>query len=124
VAAGEMVALLGTNGAGKSTLLRVISGLERPLTGSVHFRGEDVTFFDTDRRVALGISHVPGGRATFGPMSVIDNLRAFGHTVGRDNARLETGIGATFAAFPVLGERRNQLASTLSGGEQQMLALG
>ncbi|MHB8463992.1 MAG: ABC transporter ATP-binding protein [Acidimicrobiales bacterium] len=121
---GEMVALLGTNGAGKSTLLRIISGLGFPSSGSVHYRGADVTFLDTDRRVKLGITQVPGGRAIFGAMSVVDNLRAFGHTQGRDRARLERGIEETFEAFPALAARRSNLASTLSGGEQQMLALG
>jgi ABC-type branched-subunit amino acid transport system ATPase component len=121
---GEMVALLGTNGAGKSTLLRLISGLSLPSSGSISFQGRDVTFFDTDRRVELGIAQIPGGRSVFGAMSVIDNLRAYGHTLGRDRARLERGIDEAFVAFPRLAERRNQLASTLSGGEQQMLGLG
>jgi ABC-type branched-subunit amino acid transport system ATPase component len=121
---GEMVALLGTNGAGKSTLLRLISGLSFPSSGSVHYRGRDVTFLDTDRRVQLGIAQIPGGRAVFGAMSVEDNLRAFGHTMGRDRRRMEDGIEKSFAAFPQLAERRDQLASTLSGGEQQMLGLG
>jgi ABC-type branched-subunit amino acid transport system ATPase component len=120
---GEMVALLGTNGAGKSTLLRLISGLSLPDAGAVHYRGADITFVDSDRRVQLGISQVPGGKAVFGPMSVVDNLRAYGYSVGRDRARLERGIEEAFEAFPRLAERRNQLASTLSGGEQQMLAL-
>jgi ABC-type branched-subunit amino acid transport system ATPase component len=120
---GEMVALLGTNGAGKSTLLRLVSGLSFPNGGSIHFRGSDVTFLDTDQRVKLGISQIPGGRAVFGAMSVIDNLRAYGHTLGTHRGRLEGGIDDALAAFPRLAERRNQLASTLSGGEQQMLAL-
>ena len=121
---GEMVALLGTNGAGKSTLLRVISGLGLPSSGSVHYRGTDITFVGTDRRVALGISQVPGGRAVFGPMTVAENLAVYGYSHGRDKAAVSTGIDATFDAFPRLAARRSQLASTLSGGEQQMLALG
>jgi ABC-type branched-subunit amino acid transport system ATPase component len=121
---GEMVALLGTNGAGKSTLLRVISGLGLPSAGSVHYRGADITFVGTDRRVALGISQVPGGRAVFGPMTVAENLAVYGYSHGRDRATVARGIDATFEAFPRLAERRGQLASTLSGGEQQMLALG
>lgn len=121
---GEMVALLGTNGAGKSTLLRVISGLGVPSRGSVRFRGSDITYIDTDKRVRLGISQIPGGKAVFGPMSVVDNLTAFGFSHGRNRAAVDQGIEATFDAFPRLAERRNQLASTLSGGEQQMLALG
>jgi ABC-type branched-subunit amino acid transport system ATPase component len=90
----------------------------------VHFRGADVTFLGADRRVELGISQIPGGRAVFGPLSVVDNLRAYGHLHGRSRLKLERAIDETFAALPKLAERRNQLASTLSGGEQQMLALG
>jgi len=120
---GEMVALLGTNGAGKSTLLRVISGLGLPSRGSVRFRGADITYLDAERRLPLGITQVPGGRAVFGPLSVVDNLRVYGHTYGRQRREVERGIDSAFAAFPRLAERRNQPASTLSGGEQQMLGL-
>jgi ABC-type branched-subunit amino acid transport system ATPase component/MFS family permease len=120
---GEMVALLGTNGAGKSTVLRVISGLGLPSRGTVRFRGADITYLDAERRVGLGIAQVPGGKAVFGPMRVVDNLRAIGYTHGRDRKAIEAGIEASFDAFPRLAERRNQLASTLSGGEQQMLGL-
>ena len=120
---GEMVALLGTNGAGKSTLLRVISGLGLPSRGSVRFRGADVTYLDAERRVRLGITQVPGGRAVFGPLSVAENLRVFGFSHGRSRRELDRGIDESFAAFPRLAERRNQPASTLSGGEQQMLGL-
>jgi ABC-type branched-subunit amino acid transport system ATPase component/MFS family permease len=121
---GEMVALLGTNGAGKSTLLRVISGLGLPSRGSVHFRGSEVTYLDAERRLGLGITQIPGGRAIFGPLTVIDNLRVYGHSLGRRRRAMDEGIDATLDAFPALADRRNQLASTLSGGEQQMLALG
>jgi ABC-type branched-subunit amino acid transport system ATPase component/MFS family permease len=121
---GEMVALLGTNGAGKSTLLRVISGLGPPSRGNVTFRGADITYLDAERRLGLGITQIPGGNATFGPLTVIENLRVYGHSLGPGARALDRGIDATFAAFPRLGKRRNQLASTLSGGEQQMLALG
>jgi ABC-type branched-subunit amino acid transport system ATPase component/MFS family permease len=120
---GEMVALLGTNGAGKSTLLRVISGLGLPTRGSVRYRGADVTYLDAERRVRLGITQVPGGRAVFGPLSVVENLRIYGFAYGRRRREVDTGVDAAFAAFPRLAERRNQLASTLSGGEQQMLGL-
>jgi len=120
---GEIVALLGTNGAGKSTLLRVVSGLGLPTRGTVRFRGADITYVDAERRVSLGISQIPGGRAVFGPLSVVDNLRVLGHTHGRDRRAVDAGIEASFEAFPRLAERRNQLASTLSGGEQQMLGL-
>jgi ABC-type branched-subunit amino acid transport system ATPase component/MFS family permease len=121
---GETVALLGTNGAGKSTLLRVISGLGLPSRGTVHFRGADVTYLDAERRLRLGITQIPGGRAIFGPLTVVENIRVYGHSLGRDRAAVDRGVEATFDAFPRLAERRNQLASTLSGGEQQMLALG
>jgi ABC-type branched-subunit amino acid transport system ATPase component/MFS family permease len=121
---GEIVALLGTNGAGKSTLLRVISGLALPQRGTVRLYGSDITFIDAERRVPLGIAQIPGGKAVFGPLSVAENLRLYGHTVGRQSGAVDRGIDATFAAFPKLFDRRDQLASTLSGGEQQMLALG
>jgi ABC-type branched-subunit amino acid transport system ATPase component/predicted MFS family arabinose efflux permease len=120
---GELVALLGTNGAGKSSLLRVISGLGLPSKGSVNFRGADVSYAAAERRIPLGIVTVLGGRAVFRSMTVVDNLRIFGHMYGRDARRIEQGIEAAFDAFPVLMGRRDQTASTLSGGEQQMLAL-
>ena len=120
---GEMVALLGTNGAGKSTLLRVISGVGLPQSGSVRLRGADVTYLDAERRVRLGIAQVPGGRAVFSRMSVVENMRVFGYTHGRDRRAADRGIERSLAAFPRLAERRNQAAGTLSGGEQQMLAL-
>jgi ABC-type branched-subunit amino acid transport system ATPase component len=101
----------------------VVSGLGLPSGGSVRFGGSDITFVDPDRRVRLGISQVPGGKAVFGSMRVIDNLRVLGYTHGRDRKAVEAGIEASFDAFPRLAERRNQLASTLSGGEQQMLGL-
>jgi ABC-type branched-subunit amino acid transport system ATPase component/MFS family permease len=119
---GEMVALLGTNGAGKSTLLRVISGLGLPSRGSVRFEGADITFLDAERRLQLGISQIPG-RSIFDPLSVVDNLKLLSYSHGRDAKAIDTGIDASFEAFPVLAERRNQPAQTLSGGEQQMLAL-
>jgi ABC-type branched-subunit amino acid transport system ATPase component len=120
---GEMVALLGTNGAGKSTLLKVISGIGLPSNGSVRFRGADITYLDAERRLKLGITQIPGGRAVFGPMTVAENLRVFGHTIRADRARVEAAIERSFDAFPRLAERRNQKAVTLSGGEQQMLGL-
>ncbi|MHB8466209.1 MAG: MFS transporter [Acidimicrobiales bacterium] len=121
--AGEMVALLGTNGAGKSTLLRVISGLGLPSRGSVHFQGSDITYVDPQRRVGLGIAQIAGGRAVFGPLSVADNLRACAYSLGRDSSEVRRAIDSALQAFPRLGERSGQIASTLSGGEQQMLAL-
>jgi ABC-type branched-subunit amino acid transport system ATPase component/MFS family permease len=120
---GEMVALLGTNGAGKSTLLKVVSGIGLPSKGSVRFQGEDITYLDAERRVPLGITQVPGGRAVFGTMDVIENLRAFGYSLRRDRKRVEESIELCLEAFPRLRERRTSLAATLSGGEQQMLGL-
>jgi ABC-type branched-subunit amino acid transport system ATPase component/sugar phosphate permease len=121
---GEMVALLGTNGAGKSTLLRVISGLGLPSKGSVRFRGTDITYVDAERRLQLGITQVPGGRAIFRSLTVVENMKLFAYTYGRDKAAIDRGIDATLEAFPRLAERRNVAAGTLSGGEQQMLGLG
>ena len=120
---GEMVALLGTNGAGKSTLLRVVSGLGLPQSGTVRFRGQDITYVDAERRVALGITQIPGGKGAFGPLTVVENLRVAGYSHGRNRKAVDSGIEQSFAAFPRLAERRSQLAGTLSGGEQQMLAL-
>ncbi|HZN15643.1 MAG TPA: ATP-binding protein [Acidimicrobiales bacterium] len=120
---GEMVALLGVNGAGKSTLLKVISGIGLPSRGSVRYRGAEITYLDAERRLRLGITQIPGGRAVFGPMTVIENLRGFGYTLGRDAKSLNTAIDRCFEAFPRLAERRNQNAGLLSGGEQQMLGL-
>ncbi|MET0628672.1 MAG: MFS transporter [Acidimicrobiia bacterium] len=121
---GELVALLGTNGAGKSTLLKVVSGIGLPSRGSVHYRGADITYMDSVRRVQFGIAQMPGGRAVFGNMTVAENLKMHGFTLRRSKAAIDRGMDATFDAFPVLAERRNQPAATLSGGEQQMLALG
>ncbi|MFA5787469.1 MAG: ATP-binding protein [Actinomycetota bacterium] len=121
---GEIVALLGTNGAGKSTLLRAVCGLEKPMRGSVHFFGKDVTWEEAENKVRLGMSQVPGGRATFPSLTVLENLRTGGYTFRRDRARVERGIEEVFSYFPVLEQRKSQLAGTLSGGEQQMLALG
>ncbi len=120
---GEMVALLGTNGAGKSTLLRVVSGLGQPSRGTVRFDGQEITFWRPAQRVHAGITQIPGGKAVFAPMSVVENLRVYGYALGRDRAAVDAGIDKALELFPRLDERRNQLAGTLSGGEQQMLAL-
>jgi ABC-type branched-subunit amino acid transport system ATPase component len=120
---GEMVALLGTNGAGKSTLLKVVSGIGLPSGGSVRFRGADITYLDAERRLRLGITQIPGGRAVFGPMTVAENLRVFGYSIGRNRKAVDAAIDQSFEAFPRLLDRKDQRASTLSGGEQQMLGL-
>lgn len=120
---GELVALLGTNGAGKSTLLKVVSGIGLPSSGSVRFNGRDISYLDAERRVPLGIAQVPGGRAVFGTLDVVENLRAFGYTLGRDRRRIDEAIDLCFEAFPRLQTRRTSLAANLSGGEQQMVGL-
>jgi ABC-type branched-subunit amino acid transport system ATPase component len=117
-----VVALLGTNGSGKSTLLKVVSGLLLPSAGSVRLDGADITYVGAERRVGMGITQIPGGHAVFGPLSVVENLMAYADTLGL-TARTSPEIERCFEMFPALAERRNQLASTLSGGEQQMLAL-
>jgi ABC-type branched-subunit amino acid transport system ATPase component/predicted MFS family arabinose efflux permease len=120
---GEMVALLGVNGAGKSTLLKAISGIGLPTAGSVRYRGQDITYLDAERRLRLGITQIPGGRAVFGPMTVVENMRTFGFANRRDRKGVDEAIERSFAAFHRLYERRASSASTLSGGEQQMLGL-
>jgi branched-chain amino acid transport system ATP-binding protein len=121
VAAGEIVTLLGANGSGKSTTLRAISGLVRPRAGRIRYAGRDLTLLPADAIVAAGIGHVPEGRDIFADFTVLENLQVGAHTVaaGEVPARLD----AAYALFPVLGERRRQRAGTLSGGEQQMLAI-
>jgi branched-chain amino acid transport system ATP-binding protein len=121
VAPGEIVTLLGANGSGKSTTLRTISGLVRSARGAVRYGARDLTRLSADAIVAAGIGHVPEGRDIFPEFSVLDNLLVGAHTVpARDvPARLQ----AAYALFPVLHERRRQRAGTLSGGEQQMLAI-
>lgn len=120
---GEVLALLGTNGAGKSTLLRAISGLTLPQRGVVRFGGRAVTFTDATERVRRGIVQVPGGKAVFPSLSVRDNLLAGAYTFVWDGARLERRSAEVLDLFPRLRERLDQPAGTLSGGEQQMLAL-
>jgi len=120
---GEVLALLGTNGAGKSTLLRVISGLGRPDRGQVRFNGVTVTSAGATARVRSGIVQVCGGRGVFGPLSVRENLTAGAFTYRRDKARVATRMGEMLELFPTLGARLEQPAETLSGGEQQMLAI-
>src|SRR5213592_3582096 len=120
VAEGEFVTIVGPNGAGKTTLLRAISGAIRGAAGRLEFRGRDLTPFPAHQRAALGIAHVPEGRRIFSSLSVLENLELGSY---RRAARAE-GLEAVLALFPVLRERRQQLAGSLSGGEQQMVALG
>lgn len=120
---GEVLALLGTNGAGKSTLLRVLSGLEAPSAGTVRHRDEDITRASAVDRVKRGIVQLPGGKAVFPSLTVMDNLLAGAFTHIWDKAGLEERLGSALERFPVLRDRLDQPAGTLSGGEQQMLAL-
>jgi len=119
---GELVALVGANGAGKTTLLRVISGVLPASGGSVHFDGADVTRTPARRRVQLGIVQVPEGRQVFAAMSVEDNLK-LGAFV-RPRHEVPEGLDRIYALFPVLATKRRETAGTLSGGQQQMLAIG
>ena len=121
VSAGELVALVGGNGAGKSTLLRALSGVQ-PCSGKILFARAEIQSLPPERRVALGMVQVPEGRQVFGPLSVEDNLRLGAYRRGRAHAAAT--LGRVYAMFPVLAERRRQTAGTLSGGEQQMLAMG
>lgn len=123
VGADEIVAIIGGNGAGKTSLLKGIAGLLTPTTGTVRFSGEDITRLAPHRRVATGIALSPEGRQVFPDQSVADNLilGAYARNLGR--AELDAEIEEKFALFPRLAERRNQPALTLSGGEQQMLAI-
>ncbi len=119
---GELVAIVGANGAGKTTLLRTLSGVHPASAGRVLLEGRDITRIPGHRRVALGIAQVPEGRQVFAPMSVEDNLLLGGYV--RTAAERAETLAEVYALFPRLRERRDQPAGTLSGGEQQMLAIG
>lgn len=119
---GEIVTLIGSNGAGKSTFLKTISGLVRPHKGSIIFKGEDITGLPPDLIVKKGIAHVPEGRRIFTNMTVNENLLV-GAYHRKDKENLERDYEEIFSLFPILRERLYQMAGTLSGGEQQMLAL-
>src|SRR5437762_10279683 len=120
---GEVVALIGSNGAGKTTTLRTISGLMHPQSGTVRFDGQDITRTRPSRIVELGISQSPEGRRLFARMSVADNL-LMGAYSRNDKAGIASDMARVFTLFPRLQERRSQISGTLSGGEQQMLAMG
>lgn len=123
---GEVVALVGANGAGKTTLLNSISGIVPTASGSILFNGREIRRTPADRIVRLGLSHVPEGRQLFAPLSVRDNLLlgAYARSGADKKARLAEDLDRVYAMFPILKERAEQRAGTLSGGEQQMLAIG
>jgi branched-chain amino acid transport system ATP-binding protein len=123
VAEGELVTLIGANGAGKSTTLKTISGLLRPKAGTLRYQDRMLDHLPPHQIVALGISHCPEGRHLFGRLTVTENLR-LGAAQRRDREEVPRDIEHVYKLFPVLKDRRSQLAGTLSGGEQQMLAIG
>ena len=120
---GEVIALIGANGAGKTTILHTITGLIAPKNGSVLFEGKELTKMPAHKIVSLGMAHVPEGRRVFSDLSVYENLRMGAYT-RRDKNEIEQTMEKVYERFPRLKERRNQMAGTLSGGEQQMLAMG
>lgn len=120
---GEMVCLIGANGAGKSTTLMTISGIHQPVQGTITFEEADLTEISAEKRVELGISQVPEGRLIFPEMTVLENLE-LGAYRRKDSPIIKKDLDRAFDLFPVLRERRTQQGGTLSGGEQQMLAIG
>lgn len=124
IRAGELIAIVGGNGAGKTTLLHTLSGLRPASGGRVRFAGEDITRWPPHRIVAAGICQVPEGRMVFAPLSVADNLRLGAFRQRRDPDWVRRETERVYALFPILAERRHQAAGTLSGGQQQMLAIG
>lgn len=120
----SIVALIGSNGAGKTTTLRAISGLEKAASGSIEFEGKDITNAEAYKLAAGGIVHVPEGRKIFPTLTVAENLEVAGWTIRRCKKELAARFEKVYELFPRIKERRSQLAGTLSGGEQQMLALG
>ena len=120
---GEVIALIGANGAGKTTTLHTITGLLAPKSGSVLFEGKDITKVPAHKIVSMGMAHVPEGRRVFAELSVYENLKIGAYT-RKDKKEIEESLANVYKRFPRLEERKNQMAGTLSGGEQQMLAMG
>lgn len=120
---GEVIALIGANGAGKTTILHTVTGLLEAKKGSVSFDGTDITKIPAHRIVSMGMAHVPEGRRVFANLSVLQNLKMGAYT-RKDKNEIEETLKTVYKRFPRLEERQNQLAGTLSGGEQQMLAMG
>ena len=123
VPSGELVALIGANGAGKSSLIRAIAGMERPRAGKIRFRDQDITGTDSHVTAGLGIGQVAEGRQIFPSLTVLENLEV-GALLSRARGHAKQSMQEVFALFPRLAERRRQTAGTMSGGEQQMLAIG
>ena len=123
VESGEIVSVIGPNGAGKSTAFKTIVGFLRPRAGSVRFNGAEITGLRPDLVLRRGLAYVPQGRIVFPQMTVLENLE-MGAYIERDAARIAAALERVYALFPVLSERRRQLAGTMSGGEQQMVAIG
>lgn len=120
---GEIVTLIGANGAGKTTTLRTISGLNKATSGEIWLEGKNITNIPATQRVELGLSQVPEGRRIFPSMSVLENLE-LGAFLRKDKPEIKKDIEMVYGLFPILGNRKKQMAGTLSGGEQQMLAMG
>ncbi|RPJ02611.1 MAG: ATP-binding cassette domain-containing protein, partial [Deltaproteobacteria bacterium] len=120
---GELVSVVGSNGAGKSTLLKTIAGALHPTKGSIHFENEEISHLSTPDIVRKGITYIPEARLIFGPLTVEENLEIGAYVLNND-AEMKTNLENVYHLFPRLRERRLQLGGTLSGGEQQMLAIG
>ena len=120
---GEIIALIGANGAGKTTTLQTITGLIPPKAGKIFYEGSDITKIPGHRLVGMGIAHVPEGRRVFAKLTVLQNLKLGAYT-RKDKGEVEESLNMIYRRFPRLEERKNQMAGTLSGGEQQMLAMG
>ena len=120
---GEVIALIGANGAGKTTILHTVTGLLAPKKGSVMFEGKEITKVPAHKIVSMGMAHVPEGRRVFAELSVYENLKMGAYT-RKDRAEIDESLQNVYKRFPRLEERKNQMAGTLSGGEQQMLAMG
>lgn len=119
----ELVSIIGPNGAGKTTLIKTCMGLVKPTSGSILYNGEDITKVPAHKRAAMGIGYVPEGRRVFGKLTVEENLQMGAYEL-KDKTQIKNNIDMVYDIFPRLGERSKQLASTMSGGEQQMLAIG
>ena len=119
----ELVSVIGPNGAGKSTLIKTVMGLVKPTSGQILYNGQDITHLPAHKRAGLGIGYVPEGRRVFAKLTVEENLRMGAYELN-DKKKIAENMARVYDIFPRLGERKNQLASTMSGGEQQMLAIG